>query len=77
MVIFFLSMHTQNLIKTKSSLSLPLKSMKKNGKEMGDALRLNSLFGVLISWDISLLFSQFFWKDKFEKSALLLPGFSS
>ena len=48
-------MHTQNLIKTKSSVSLPIKSMKKNGKEMGEAVKLNSLFGVHISWDISLL----------------------
>ena len=39
---FFLSMHTQNLIKTKSSVSLPFKSINKNEKGMGEAVRLNS-----------------------------------
>ena len=48
-------MYTQNLIKTNSSVSLPLKSMKKNGKKMGEAVRLNSLFGRHISRDISLI----------------------
>ena len=48
-------MHTQNWIETKSSVSLPLKSMKKNGKEMGEAVRLNSLFGIHISRNITLL----------------------
>ena len=53
-------MNTQNLIKTKSSVSLPLKSMKKNGKEMGEAVRLKNLFGVHISRDISLLIQSIF-----------------
>ena len=50
---FFPSMHTQNWIKTKSSVSLLLKSVRKNGKEMGETVRLNSLFGVHISRGIA------------------------
>ena len=57
-------MHTQNWIKTKSSVSLPLKSMKKNGTEIGEAVRLNRLFGVHISRDIALLIQSSFWQDR-------------
>ena len=55
---YFCSMHTQNWIQTKSSVSLPL--MKTNGKKMGEAVRLNSLFGVHISRDIALFIQSIF-----------------
>ena len=66
-------MHIQSLIDTKSSVSLPLKSMKKNGKEMGEAVRLNSLFGVHISRNISLLIDSVFLDKTGFKNKLFSP----
>ena len=46
--------------------------MKKNEKEMGEAVRLNSLFGVNISRDISLLIQSIFFARQVLKMSPLI-----